>query len=257
MDRLKDKVAIITGSGSGMGASAAKLFSKEGAQVVIVDLNADAGQAVADDINKDGGDAIFVQVDTGKEADLKRMADESIKAFGRVDAYWHNAGIAGAGAIQETSEEEYDLQLATHLKGGFFGFKHLMPHMVKNGGGSVLFTSSVSGLKPSPASPSYSIAKSGLNILAQCIALGHGKDNIRANTICPGPVETPLWPSFMNRNPDIVSPEELTQKFIERVPLGRLIQPDEIADAALFLCSDDAKMISGALLPVDGGLAIA
>ena len=257
MDRLKDKVAIITGSGSGMGASAAKMFAKEGAQVVVADLNADAGQAVSDEINKDGGDAIFVQVDTGKDADLKRMADETIKAFGRVDAFWHNAGIAGAGAIQETSEDEFDLQMAIHVKGGFFGFKHLMPHMIKNGGGSVLFTSSVSGLKPSPASPSYSIAKSGLNILAQCIALGHGKDNIRANTICPGPVETPLWPSFINRNPEIIAPAELETKFIDRVPLGRLIQPSEIADAALFLCSDDAKMISGVLLPVDGGLVIA
>lgn len=254
MERLKDKVCIITGSGSGIGRSAAKLFAREGGRMVVADLNEEHGREVAEAIKTDGGEAIFVKVDTGREADLKRMAEETIKAYGRVDVFWHNAGIAGAGVIQETTEEDFDRQIAIHVKGGFFGFKHLMGPMIEGGGGAVLFTSSISGLKPSPASPSYSIAKCGLNILAQCIALGHGKDNIRANTICPGPVDTPLWPSFVGRNPDVISPKDLERRFLERVPMGRMIQPDEIADAALFLCSDEARMVSGVLLPVDGGM---
>ncbi|MBC7133552.1 MAG: SDR family oxidoreductase [Roseovarius sp.] len=257
MGRLQDKVSIITGSGSGMGKSAAELFSREGARIVVVDINEAAGEAVAESIRKAGGAAIFVRADTGKEADLKAMAEAAIGEFGRIDVFWHNAGIAGAGTIDKTTEADFDRQIAIHVKGGFFGAKHVLPHMIKGGGGAVLFTSSISGEKPSPASPSYSIAKAGLQILAKCIALGNGKHNIRANAICPGPVDTPLWPSFIGRDPDVIAPEELEKAFLARVPMGRMIQPEEIARAALFLCSDEASAISGAILPVDGGMLVA
>jgi len=257
MGRLQDKVAIITGSGSGVGKAAAELFSREGAKIVVVDINESSGEAVADSIRKAGGEAIFVRTDTGKEADLKAMTAAAIEEFGRIDIFWHNAGIAGAGTIDKTSEDDFDRQIAIHVKGGFFGAKHVLPHMIKAGGGSVLFTSSVSGEKASPASPSYSIAKAGLQILAKCIALGNGKHNIRANAICPGPVDTPLWPSFIGRDPDVISPRDLEKAFLSRVPMGRMIQPHEIAHAALFLCSDEASAISGAILPVDGGMLVA
>jgi NAD(P)-dependent dehydrogenase (short-subunit alcohol dehydrogenase family) len=255
MGKLQGKVAIITGAGSGIGKAAAELFANEGAKIVVVDFNEANGKAVAQDIAS-RGEAVFVQADTGSEAAMKKVADEAIKAFGKIDIFWHNAGIAGAGAIEQTSEEEFDRQIATHVKGGFFGAKHVLPHMKKNGGGSILFTSSGSGIKPSPASPSYSIAKIGLRMLAECIALAYGKHNIRANSICPGPVQTPLWPAFVGRNPDVIAPAELEKAYLSRVPMGRFIGADEIARAALFLCSDDAAAITGVSLPVDGGFVV-
>ncbi|MDO8777890.1 MAG: SDR family oxidoreductase [Burkholderiaceae bacterium] len=256
MGRVQGKVAVITGSGSGMGRAAALLFASEGAKLVVVDIHEANGQAVVDEIKKGGGDAIFVRVDTGKEADLKRMVDEAVKAYARVDIFWHNAGIAGPGSIEQTTEEEFDRQIAIHVKGGFFGAKHVLPVMRKGGGGVILFTSSASGVKASPASPSYSIAKAGLQILAQCIALANGRYNIRANAICPGPVQTPLWPSFVGRNPEVISPADLEKAFLVKVPMGRMMQPEEIARAGLFLCSDDASAITGVLLPVDGGFLV-
>lgn len=256
MGRLQDKVAIITGSGSGIGKAAALLFAREGAKLIVVDIHEGHGQDVVTEIKQAGGEAAFVRADTGKEADLKNMVAQAVKSFGRVDIFWHNAGIAGAGAIDQTSEEDFDRQIAIHVKGGFFGAKHVLPEMKKIGGGSILFTSSASGVRASPASPSYSIAKAGLQILAQCIAQANGKFNIRANAICPGPVQTPLWPSFVGRNPDVIKPADLEKAFLSRVPMGRMIQPEEIARAALFLCSDEASAITGIVMPVDGGYLV-
>lgn len=256
MGRLNGKVAIITGAGSGMGKAGALLFATEGAKVVVADIHEAHGQGVVEEVRKAGGEAAFVRADTGKEADLKNMVSQTVASFGRVDIFWHNAGIAGAGALEQTSEEDFDRQIAIHVKGGFFGAKHVLPEMRKVGGGSILFTSSASGVRASPASPSYSIAKAGLQILAQCIALANGKHNIRANAICPGPVQTPLWPSFVGRNPDIIKPADLEKAFLSRVPMGRMIQPEEIARAALFLCSDEASMVTGVSMPVDGGFLV-
>jgi len=256
MGRVQGKVAIITGAGSGMGKASALLFAAEGAKLAVVDIDEANGRAVVAQIGQSGGEAIFVHADTGKDADLKNMVDTTVDAFGRIDIFWHNAGIVGAGAIEQTSEADFDRQIAVHVKGGFFGAKHVLPVMKKGGGGVILFTSSASGVRASPASPSYSIAKAGLQILAQCIALANGKYNIRANALCPGPVQTPLWPSFVGRNPDVIAPEALEKAFVARVPMGRMIQPEEIARAALFLCSDEASVITGVIMPVDGGYLV-
>ena len=257
MKRLDGKVAIITGSGSGMGKAAALLFAREGAKVAVVDINDKGGAEVVEAIKKAGGEAIFLHVDVGVEADLKRMVEQAVKAFGKVNIFWHNAGIAGTGIIERTTEKDFDRQIAIHVKGGYFGAKYVIPEMKKAGGGAMLFTSSISGIKPSAGSPSYSIAKAGLQILAQCIALGYAKDNIRANAVCPGAVDTPLWPAFVSRDPDLIPPAELEKRYLSKMLIGRKLRPEEIAQTALFLCSDEASAITGAILPVDGGMALA
>lgn len=257
MKSLDGKVAIITGSGSGVGKAGALLFAQEGAKIVVVDINDKNGEEVVKEIRDGGGEAIFLHIDVGVETELRRMAEETIKAFGKVDIYWHNAGIAGPGIIERTTEEDFDRLIAIHVKGGFFGAKYLIPEMKKIGGGTILFTSSLSGSKPSAGSPSYSIAKAGLQILAQCIALAYAKNNIRANVISPGAAETPLWPAFISRDPDIIPPAEMEKRALSKILIGRLIKPEEIAQAALFLCSNEAFVITGVILPVDGGMAIA
>lgn len=256
MKRLDGKVAIITGSGSGIGKASALLFAQEGAKMVVVDVNDKNGEEVIKAIRDGGGEGIYLHVDVGVEAELKRMVEETIKAFGKVDIYWHNAGIAGPGILERTTEKDFDRQIAIHVKGGFFGAKYVIPEMKKIGGGVILFTSSLSGLKPSAGSPSYSIAKAGLQILAQCIALAYAKNNIRANAICPGVVETPLWPAFCSRDPDLIPPDKLEKLYMAKMVMGRMIRPEEIAQTALFLCSEEASVVSGIILPADGGMAI-
>ena len=154
--RLAGKVALVTGAGSGMGKAAALLFAAEGAKLAVVDIDEANGQAVAAQIKQAGGEALFVRADTGSEADLKNMGQGTVDAFGRVDIFWHNAGIAGAGTIEQTSEADFDRQIAIHVKGGFFGAKHVLPEMRKAGGGAILFTSSASGVRTAtrPSSPS-------------------------------------------------------------------------------------------------------
>lgn len=256
MKRLDGKVAIITGSGSGMGKSGALLFAQEGAKMVVVDINDKNGEEVIKEIKGAGGDGIYLHIDVGVETELKRMVEETIKAFGKVDIFWHNAGTAGPGIIERTTEEDFDRLIAIHLKGGFFGAKYVIPEMIKIGGGVILFTSSIGGIKPSAGSPSYSIAKAGLQILSQCIALSQAKNNIRANTICPGVVATPLLPAFWSRDPDLIPPDKLGKMYMDRMLIGRKIKPEEIAQAALFLCSDESAVVTGTILPVDGGMAI-
>ena len=173
-------------------------------------------------------------------------------AYGKLDIFFHNAGIAGPGFLDRTSEEEYDLAMAINLKAGFFGAKFAAREMRKTGGGCMLFTSSGSGLRPSPASPTYSISKSGLVMLTRCLAYYLGKDNIRVNCLCPGMVKTPLFPDFMSRNPE-VEPEDLEKLFIQRRAIKRFGLPEEMAQAALFLVSPHSSYITGVSLSVDGG----
>jgi NAD(P)-dependent dehydrogenase (short-subunit alcohol dehydrogenase family) len=254
--RLKGKVAVITGSASGMGQASARLFAEAGSRVVVVDINEPLGEATARDIKAAGGEAIFVRTDVSQEAELIRMVEATLRAFGRLDVFWHNAGNAGPGSIERTTEADYDFTMALHVKGGFFGAKHVIEPMRAVGGGAILFTASLAGLKASRSSPVYSLAKSSLVMLTKCLALHYSKENIRVNCICPGPVETPLWPSFIGRDSDVHDPAEVTRMYKQKTPMGRFGEPEEIARAGLFLASDAASYISGAILPVDGGLAV-
>lgn len=256
MANLKGKVALITGAASGMGRASALLFAKEGAKVSVVDINDTLGEEVVRQIRADGGQAIYLHADVSKVAETERMVRETVQAFGRLDIFWHNAGNAGPGSIERTNEEEFDFTMALHVKGGFFGAKYALPELKKAGGGAILFTSSLAGLKASRSSPVYSLAKSSLVMLTKCLALHYSKDNIRINCICPGAVETPLWPSFVGRDSDLNDPAEVTKMYKQKTPMGRFAEPEEIAQMALFLASDAASYVTGAVIPVDGGLAV-
>jgi len=259
MGLLAGKVALITGGASGFGRAGALTFAREGAKVAVVDINADAGAETVQAIRAAGGEATFIRADMSKMVDVERMVREAAQAFGRLDIFWHNAGNAGPGSIEETSEDAYDLTMSIHLKAGFFGAKHAVAEMKKVGGGVMLFTSSLAGIKTSRASTVYGIAKAGLVSLTKNLTLSFAPYNVRVNAICPGAAETALWPAFTNRGSDVVDPgkmQAVTQMYKEKTPLGRLCDPQDIANAALYLSSDLASYVTGEIMSVDGGLSV-
>jgi NAD(P)-dependent dehydrogenase (short-subunit alcohol dehydrogenase family) len=259
MGMLDGKAALITGAGSGFGRAGAMTFAREGASVAVADINADNGQAVVTAIREQGGKAVFIRADVSKVAEVERMVREAAQAFGRLDIFWHNAGNVGPGGIEETSEEAYDLTMAIHVKGGFFGAKFAVAEMKKVGGGTMLFTSSLAGIKTSRASTTYGVAKAALVSLTRNLTLSFAPYQVRVNAICPGAAETGLWSAFTNRGSDVHDPkktEAVTQMYREKTPLGRLTDPQDIANAALFLCSDMGSYVTGVIMPVDGGLSV-
>jgi NAD(P)-dependent dehydrogenase (short-subunit alcohol dehydrogenase family) len=249
---LEDKVALITGAATGIGRETAKLFAREGAKIAIADIKDPEANQTVQMIAKAGGEAFCIHADLSRMADVEMAVNQAAERWGKLDIFFHNAGIAGPGFLDRTTEEEYDLIMDINLKAGFFGAKHAAPMLRKAGGGNILFTGSGAGIRPSPASPTYSVSKAGLIMLTRCLAYDLAKDNIRVNCICPGIVETPLWPSFMSRNPEM-KPEVLEKYYIERRAIKRFGTAEEMAEAALFLVSPQASWITGVALPIDGG----
>ncbi len=253
--KLKDKVALITGAATGIGRATAILFAGEGARIVIADIKDKESEETVNMIKGNGGEAVFIHTDLAIVSELEKMVKKTVDTYGKLDIFYHNAGIPGPGFLENTTEEAYDLSMAVNLKAGYFGAKYAVPELRKVGGGSILFTSSSSGVHPSPAgSPSYSVAKAGLIMLTRSLALYLAKDNIRVNSICPGPIiTTPLWPHFVSRNPG-VDPDKLTQSIVDNtVPLKRPCTEKDIARAALFLVEPESSYITGIAFPVDGG----
>lgn len=247
--RLKDKVAIITGAGMGMGREASVLFAQEGAKVVVFDLNAEAGRETARLVEAAGGQALFVQGDVSKEDDVKRAVDEGAAKFGKLHILYANAGVLWKDrdkSVIETTEENWDIVQAINLKGPFFLTKHGIPHLQKAGGGSIILVGSISALAGfTLAQDSYTCAKAALIGLAKSLAVQFGPDNIRCNIIHPGMVDTPLQAPYLN---------EAKKKSIgESLPLKRLGHPRDIANAALFLASEESSWMTGAELVIDGG----
>ena len=254
--KLEGKVALITGAATGIGRAAAILFAKEGARVAIADINEKDALETARAIEGEGGAAFFVRADLVKVTDVENMVKATVARYGRLDIFYHNAGIAGPGRIEFTTEEAYDQTLDIHLKAGFFGAKFAVPEIKKSGGGSILFTASGLGLRPSRESPVYSISKAGLLMLTRALAVALAKDGIRVNAVCPGPIATtPLWQGVLARNPEIV-PAAYARMNMEVRPIKRLGTPEEMAQAALFLVSPENSYITGVGLPVDGGGAM-
>jgi len=251
--RLKDKVALITGAGSGIGKESALLFAREGAAVAVVDVNEQAGQAVVDEILASGGKAVFIKADVSKAEDAERMVAETEKAFGKLDILFNNAGvmISEDGDAISTSEEVWDKTLAINAKGVFLGCKYGIPALRRAGGGSVINTASfVATLGAATPQIAYTASKGAVLSMTRELAVIHARENIRVNALSPGPLRTELLMKFLDT-------EEKKQRRLVHIPMGRFGEASEMAKAALFLASDDSSYMTGADLRVDGGITAA
>ncbi|MFN8453116.1 MAG: SDR family oxidoreductase [Anaerolineae bacterium] len=249
--KLKGKVAIITGAGSGIGRASALLFAREGAKVVVADLVAAAGEETVAEIKKNEGEAIFAQVDVSQAAQVEKMVRAAVETYGRLDVLFNNAGLTLPASVTDTTEETWTRSIEVNLKGVMLGCKYAIPEMQKVGGGSIINTASMLGLVASPRQAPYSAAKGGVVLLTKQVAIDYARDNIRCNCICPSEVDTPMHRKFIAESPD---PEATKKRLLERIPLNRVARPDELAAVALFLACDDSSYITGVALPVDGGL---
>lgn len=255
--QLQDKIAIITGSGAGIGRESAILFASEGAKVVISDVNDEAGEATATHIRDAGHEATYCRCDVTKVAELEHLIAHAVTTFGGVDIFWHNAGTASASITSEPTgyhrlltEDDWDQQMDVHLKAGFFGARLAVDEMLKRGGGSILFTSSAAALKPAVGiAPSYPIAKHGLILLAKMMAVSLASDNIRVNAICPASIRTAMIEKLMASD----DTRSIVDGLVKQMPMGRILEIEEVAKTALFLVSDNASALTGTILAIDGG----
>jgi NAD(P)-dependent dehydrogenase (short-subunit alcohol dehydrogenase family) len=247
--RLKGKVALITGAGMGMGREASVLFAEEGARVVVADINAKAAGETVELVKKAGGQALAVTGDVAVEADVKRMIEEGVGAFGALHVLYNNAGVLWKDkdrGVLETDGVQWDRVMGINLKSVFWVTKHGIPHLRAAGGGSIILVGSVSALAGfTRAQDAYTAAKGALISLNKSLAIQFARDGIRSNVIHPGIVETPLQAPYLN--------DELRAEFKTGIPLGRIGQPRDIAYAALFLASDESGFMTGAEMIVDGG----
>ncbi len=247
MTRLKDKVAVITGATSGMGLDTARLFLEEGAKVVITGRSNEKLQQASAEL---GEGVLAIKADAASLADSKRLIDQTVEKFGRIDVLFLNAGIFGAYPVSEYSEEYYDSIFDINTKGPFFTAKLAIPHLSK--GASILFNTSVSNVKGMPGISAYAASKAALRSIVRTLAAELGPQGIRVNAISPGPIETPIW-SKTNLSSDEIN--GFAEGVSQQVPLGRFGSASEVAQTALFLASGASSFINGAEVPVDGGLA--
>jgi NAD(P)-dependent dehydrogenase (short-subunit alcohol dehydrogenase family) len=250
MDILKNKIAVITGGASGIGRAAARLFAAEGAQVAILDINKESGEKTAAEIQSKGGSAFFIRCDVTKSDDCKAAVERVVAEFGGLDILFNNAGIIRRTNVLDTTEEDWDRVLDVNLKSVFLMCKFAIPYMIERGGGSIINTSSGWGLKGGENAVSYCASKGAVTNLTRALAIDHGPQKIRVNSICPGDVDTPM----LHGEAKQLGQEwaEFEKDAIQR-PLRRYAQPEEIAQAVLYLASDAAGYVTGSSLVIDGG----
>ena len=250
MGRLDKKVAVITGAASGIGLATAARFAGEGAAVVIGDLNVEGGESAVRQCKENGGRAVFQKCNVATESEIKSLIDRAVKEYGRLDILFNNAGLGGAvGTIDEMTVENWDKTLAILLRAVFVGMKYAIPEMRKAGGGSIISTASVAGLRGGAGPHAYSAAKAAVINLTRSVALEVGEHKIRVNCICPGGINTPL---LYNRIP---GGQQTTEMFLSQIqPIKRAGTAEDIANMALFLASDESEWVTGTAMVVDGGL---
>jgi NAD(P)-dependent dehydrogenase (short-subunit alcohol dehydrogenase family) len=255
--RLTGKVGLVTAAASGMGRAGAIRFAREGASVGVVDLDAAGAAAAVKEITDAGGKAIAIAGDLRKDAFAREIVHRTVQAFGGLDFVWNHVGHPGPASIEGIEWKDFELAMDLNLRSVLVTTEAALPELRARGGGAILFTASTSGLTGSQFSPVYNIAKFGVVGLVHGLAKRYAREKIRVNAVCPGPTDTPMLRVFVARPdsqlPPGETPESLVLKRGGQVPMGRPAKPEEIANAALFLLSDEASYITGVALPVDGG----
>jgi NAD(P)-dependent dehydrogenase (short-subunit alcohol dehydrogenase family) len=252
--RLQDKVAIITGAGSGQGKAAAKIFANEGAIVIIAEWNEENGKQVEEEILATGQQALFIKTDVSNEENIIALVDEIMTRYGKVDVVFNNAGIGFSSSskfkmdrLTDTPLQDWNHILAINLNGVYLLSKYVVPIMKKQNGGSIINNSSLNGIIGVPGADAYTASKGAVVALTRVMAVDYGKFNIRVNCICPGAIDTPMIA-------DVLKNEAFSAAFTSN-PLRRVGKPEEVANAALFLASDESSYVTGLIMPVDGGVS--
>jgi NAD(P)-dependent dehydrogenase (short-subunit alcohol dehydrogenase family) len=247
---LTGKVALVTGGASGIGRATALVFAREGAKLIIADMNEEGAQQTAHLITENGGDAMALQVDVTRAVEVEAMISKALDTYGRLDCAHNNAGILGTPFIRvtECTEEEWDRIIDVNMKGVWLCMKYEIPQMLQQGGGAIVNTASAAGLIGSAAFPIYDASKHGVVGLTKSVALQYAKRGIRVNAVCPGVIQTPMVAQGIEANP------RFEQGAIRTNPSGRLGNPEEVAEAVVWLCSDAASFVTAHAMSVDGGL---
>jgi NAD(P)-dependent dehydrogenase (short-subunit alcohol dehydrogenase family) len=248
-DEYQGKVVIVTGGSYGIGRAAAIGFARRGARVAIADVDVRRGEETLQSIKKDGGEAIFVKTDVSSESDVRALIDKTVGTYGKLDCAFNNAGIHKQFvSTVDFKSEDWNEMINVNLKSVWLCMKYEIPQMLKQGKGAIVNTSSAAGLVGAPSNPAYPASKHGVVGLTKCTALEYARKGIRVNCVCPGPTRTGMNEELVAANPEIVKAMD------RKVPMGRIGEPEEVAAAAIFLCSDEASYITGHALPVDGGI---
>ncbi len=248
--KLKGKVALITGGTSGIGSATAVRFAREGAAVAITGRDAGRGEQVVQDIAAHGVEALFIRSDVRFADACRQAVEQTLARFGRIDVLFNNAGVFHPKTVPECTQEEWDETIDTSLKGAFLMSKYVLPSMIARGSGSIIHTSSGWGIQGGHKAAAYCAAKGGLVVMAKAMAIDHGPEGIRVNCVCPGDVQTPMLPADAAKRG--MSWEAYAAEAADR-PLGRIGTVEEIAEAVLYLASDDSSFVTGTALVVDGG----
>lgn len=242
---------MVTGGASGIGRATAERFLEEGARVAIVDVSERAGREALSEMKKAGHDPLLMTGDVTKAVEVKHMVDQIIGRYGRIDVLFSNAGILIEGTVEEVTEEDWDRIMAVNVKGVFLMAKEVVPHMLRQGKGTIVNNASCSGLVGDRGAIAYNTSKAAVVIMTKCLALDYALKNIRVNCVCPGEIETPMF--LQEASTRGVAAEEYRKEVSAYHPIGRLGRPKEVADAVLFLASDDSSFITGTAFSVDGG----